>query len=580
MSTVSATLASIQEGLQQVKVGQQAQQQAQQEGQQHLQEEVQQLVRQMQEVASARQTTHYWLNKMKQSPIVDGESWFESVDSKILATCWTAAKEILASSNFHTANTRKESQVQDLMTQVHLKVLSLLKTATPLVLRDTHRALFPLQPQHKIDHLFVKKDAPSAEETVQVSWFDIVTFEELKSDFCTTSFTQSPDGLHLQVVDRFRELFAKQPNRAVAYALVGCGSKLQFFRMERSGSTTSSEQLNFLCDTKEITRGFLLYVRFLCTNPVQLGFGGDTTTVPADVLAALDCSNLTLLRNGFHQKPDVFAVDYLAQKACLKIYKMRCMMETELKVLQALDGSGAPKVLSTADSSLAMLVVPLASQTLATALFAPSLLVSALSSLVKVLAVLDEYKWAYVDPSPSNVLVTDDGVVVWNDYADVIELDTVLSEFRGTHAFCSLGMKGLACGTSTSYTYTRKDDLQAIFFTLLAFAVHSLPWMKETTRDHMLAKKTATVLDNAEWKLVVLPHSTEPFFNTLRHLLFFDEEFDYKQCLRVLSTSSFSTASAATATVPHDASAPTPAATVHVVTTPAATDAAAANLSL
>ena len=138
-----------------------------------------------------------------------------------------------------------------------------------------------MQPNHKIDHTFVRTGSSSSLEKENVSWIDIIFPWEEKGTFSTERYKE----VRLQNIDNLLEIFNKQPERKFGYGAVGCGLKFELYRLENSkGSEVHrSGVLDFLLPGDHPTQGFKLYLQLLSSDLPTLGFQINDIPFPGNI---------------------------------------------------------------------------------------------------------------------------------------------------------------------------------------------------------------------------------------------------------------------------------------------------------
>lgn len=133
-------------------------------------------------------------------------------------------------------------------------------------------------------------------------WAQVVFFEELKRSFSSEHCKQ----LFVQVSNGVAELCTKQPGRRQTYALTGCASLMELFRLngndiERTGP------LDFLSlKQASPTMGFSLYVSLLASTIEALGYKIVNTQPPTTLLSTFSGMDFVLSRDGLGRKPNIF----------------------------------------------------------------------------------------------------------------------------------------------------------------------------------------------------------------------------------------------------------------------------------
>jgi hypothetical protein len=452
------------------------------------------------------------------------------------------SEQAMASAKMTKKGVLLEDYTQALMTSVHRFCVGHLEST--LILRDTHSVNAPLQPHHKMDHCLVGAGTSSALDGHGVSWLDIGYPEELKYDFMKKSLY---DEVRLQMVDNLMEIMAKQMDRKFVYGQASSGAKIEFFRMDGKG-VSSSGALDFLIQGNgKPTPGFRLYVHMLKTEAAMLGFVPFSVDVPAVVLKALKVVGgevqSTLQRRGPEGKPHIFEVNSGAVSYCMKVHQSTAAYDNENTVYD-LGLVGGTKRIARFDDQSTMTVQPWATASLADVEFSPGIFFSACNTAASVLEGMHVNNIGYCDASPANVLVEDqpDGssVCYWNDYSHIVVLDDKPIEyFQGTLPYASSGMCALQLQAVESHVYSQIDDLEAVFYVLLSYAwndghrVRQLPWCKLLTDGDMVARR---LLMMADFQNQIMPSIQATVQATLvdLHVAVFTSK-DYAVSLRVLN---------------------------------------------
>lgn len=480
-------------------------------------------------------------------------SKLELVETSVAERCWSKMWNALNTSNDRDVKVglelmaardiklkkggKKEDFIQALMAQVHSVCCKELKS--PLVPRDTHLIHAPTQPHHKMDFTFVSQGCASASENERVSWMDVVTCDEYKSDFETEHYNE----VRIQVVDNAMEIFRKQPDRKFAYAIIGCGRKLEMFRVENEPAlpVRRSGCLDFLLQSDTPTDGFRLYCQLLSSSAETIGFTPFSVLCPAAVSDAMQWENprVSLQRRGPEGKPHVFSVNVGPSSFCVKIHQNKQAFHNELQIY-GLKCGGVIKLVKAIESVLALVVEPWATASLEDDLYTDSIFASACTSAAAALDGLHTNGFAYIDPSPSNVLVAEESggsnQCYWNDFSHVAKLGT-LTHFAGTVAYSSLAMCSLFEDPLKTHAYCRLDDMEAVFFTLLSYAFVSngrkrvLPWI---TNEISLTKKFIAMRKPDEHIFNHVQPFAESLLRDLHKLVFVEE--NYKGALELLKS--------------------------------------------
>jgi len=396
-----------------------------------------------------------------------------------------------------------EKDVQCLMTFVHRKTTDLLQK-TGFVHRDTHKKCAPVSPLYKPDVCWV--DGESASVTGRVCWRDIVAVDQYKPPSLRETYRK---GAAVQLMENIIELERHQRTRQFLFVSFANWRRIEFFRYSYSASQSGarvlrSGQLSFIpfdLEAKKVPVGFRMYLAFRSQTHDALGFSQRPQIIPATLAKVVDLARCDVIRDVTEweaTKPRIYSSVRDGEEVAVKVHQRDDHFETEVAVFTTLSklprsSSFILQFVTSSPTDRLLVVKPLARWTLSDALFTTSLLKSVCQGAVWILTALHNSKQFYCDPSPSNVLVLDDGSARWNDFSDVQPFSQKeFSSFCGTHRYASPNLMALAnCALANpictlSYEYTTLDDCRAVFFTILEFCMvptpgrsRKLPWGKE-----------------------------------------------------------------------------------------------------
>lgn len=284
--------------------------------------------------------------------------------------------------------------------------------------------------------------------------------------------------------------------------LVGDCTLCNLFFRERSGRLIQSGDLTFVrIEEGHLvhTPGLKAYLGLLAAGPAALGFGLDVPKLPASIQHA---DQLRVLRPASSHKPCVLVSD---DGTVYKVHQTRHSFSQERSAFQALRAA-APMhatpiltLLTVNDTDIWMSFRPYCRFSLRDVPFSDALFARVCTSAATVVSQLWRANLAYLDPSPSNVLVDEEQQVYWNDFGLACPMGQVVDAFVGTPAFASTRFH--ACLSGSHVTVSKLDDMQAVFFTLLSFVWDDassehrrrLPWEHDNELQVVCDQKAAWV---------------------------------------------------------------------------------------
>jgi len=355
--------------------------------------------------------------------------------------------------------------------------------------RDTHASYAPLQPQCKFDYTFVPRGSASAGEHVQVEWEDVALVVELKQSLVKE---EQRKAVLVQLSDDVVQLFEKQPTREFAVGIASDARHLQVYRCCKSGKKTKTDKLPMLLTTEanglKKTDGLDLYIGLMHATEQGLGyFRPQPPHLPPSFRGPALRSTV---RRSNGTRPEVLRLE---DDTVLKVHFVREMFENERQVFSLIQTPVPVMTMKSFDEEAMWLHLDTyCPYTLADdILFSRALFNRVCRSAAAVLRGLWGCGLAYMDPKPENVLLTsndDNATIYWNDFGLSQQLGLHMSEFQGSREYSSLRVNELdtelAKKQNRSVVYGREDDAQAVFFTLLSFALsrtgernrRKLPW--------------------------------------------------------------------------------------------------------
>jgi len=458
------------------------------------------------QIRSLRRTTEEWADVIidakhghEQLKLV--EKHLVEVDEAAMSAAWKQCQSQRTRIQDVTKEDAKSAgdDVQSLTYQV----ANICAAGGPIICRDTHARNYPSN--HMIDLSFVPSTSPCATSLKRVTWGELVSFGELKLDL-------EQDGVYRNVViqcnDRVFELLESSSRRQHILFFIADKTRIRFFLFDRhSCNYISTDLLPFLTADHHPSVGFRLFHRFCRTPPSQLGL---PSLAPCP---ALPNYTFFLLREGTGMKANVYRAERPdGSKWVCKDLKAADRYRSEIGALLKLCKLSAPvpRVEEQYPDLNAAILSPFGT-TLRESEFSAELLVKAAQCCVHALRCASSISLCHYDPSPDNIIVCGDDVVL-NDWGSAGSPRMMVNTSGTNPVYCCPVMGACFESGNTEFLYTPLCDLRAVFISLFAFSMiprkHGeeelpglLPWERAAPRT-MQALKFTHLYGPVRWDLI------------------------------------------------------------------------------